>query len=131
MQINSLSGATSTQPLVRDDVRQAVGQSSPKVPSGNVSAAPVEVSQDAVQALDAKAQAEQVGEAVKKINETIGSMNKNVGLEFSTDEDTKLRMVRVVDVASKEVLRQIPTEEVINIAKAIDKLQGLLVRDKA
>lgn len=131
MQINSLSGATSTQPLVRDDVRQAVGQSSPKVPSGNVSAAPVEVSQDAVQALDAKAQAEQLGEAVKKINETIGSMNKNVGLEFSTDEDTKLRMVRVVDVASKEVLRQIPTEEVINIAKAIDKLQGLLVRDKA
>ncbi len=72
-----------------------------------------------------------MGEAVKKINETIGSMNKNVGLEFSTDEDTKLRMVRVVDVASKEVLRQIPTEEVINIAKAIDKLQGLLVRDKA
>ncbi len=57
MQINSLSGATSTQPLVRDDVRQAVGQSSTKVPSSNVSAAPVEVSQDAVQTLDAKAQA--------------------------------------------------------------------------
>jgi flagellar protein FlaG len=130
MQINSISGAGQAQPVLKEDMRQSSTNSAARVAGDSVP--PVaEVPKEAVQAVDAKAQVEQVGEAVKKINETIGSMNKNVGLEFSTDEDTKLRMVRVVDVASKEVLRQIPTEEVINIAKAIDKLQGLLVRDKA
>jgi uncharacterized FlaG/YvyC family protein len=29
------------------------------------------------------------------------------------------------------VLRQIPSPEVLSIAKAIDKLQGMLIKDKA
>jgi len=37
----------------------------------------------------------------------------------------------VVDMATKDVIRQIPTPEVLAIAKALDKLQGLLVKDKA
>ncbi|QLI80128.1 flagellar protein FlaG [Chitinibacter fontanus] len=131
MQINSVSGTGQAQPILRDEPRQMPSQSTAARAVGDSLPPIVEVPKEAVQAVDAKAQAEQINDAVKKINQTIGSMNKNVGLEFSTDEDTKLRLVKVIDVASKEVLRQIPTEEVINIAKAIDKLQGLLVRDKA
>lgn len=131
MQINSVSGTGQVQPILRDEPRQMSSQSTGARTVGDSLPPIVEVPKEAVQAVDAKAQAEQINEAVKKINQTIGSMNKNVGLEFSTDEDTKLRLVKVIDVTSKEVLRQIPTEEVINIAKAIDKLQGLLVRDKA
>jgi flagellar protein FlaG len=93
--------------------------------------APVVTNPAAVQAVDPKEQARQVEDAVQKINETVKSLNQSVGLEFSTDEDTKIRLVKLVDTNSKEVLRQIPTEEVVTIAKALDKLQGLLVRDKA
>ncbi|WP_410498785.1 flagellar protein FlaG [Chitinibacter sp. S2-10] len=79
----------------------------------------------------AEVQPAEMDEAVRRINETVQSLNKNVGLEFSTDKDTKIRMVKLIDQQSKEVLRQLPNEEVIAIAKALDKLQGLLVREKA
>lgn len=71
----------------------------------------------------------QVSEAVGKINEMIRVVDRN--LEFTVDKDTDLTVVKVIDSESKEVIRQIPSEEVIQIAKALDKLQGLLVRDKA
>lgn len=130
MQINTVG--TTQQPLPKGDetVRQQVAaQTSSRLASET--AKPVEAGRDAVQAIDPKEQARQIDEAVKQINETIKSLNKDVGLEFSTDEDTKIRMVKLVDTQSKEILRQIPSQEVLNIAKAIDKLQGLLVRDKA
>jgi flagellar protein FlaG len=70
----------------------------------------------------------QLTDAVDTINKTLSSMNK--GIEFSVDEETRLRVVKVVDKDTKEVVRQFPSEEVIAIAKALDKLQGLLVTDK-
>jgi flagellar protein FlaG len=85
----------------------------------------------AVKPADPKEEARQLQEAVKKINETVRSLNQDVSLEFSTDEDTKINLVRLIDLKSKEVLRQIPSEEVLNISKALDRLQGLLVREKA
>ncbi|QLG87398.1 flagellar protein FlaG [Chitinibacter bivalviorum] len=93
--------------------------------------APVQAGPTAVQAIDPKQQAKDVEDAVKKINETVQALNQNVGLEFSTDQDTKIQLVRLIDTKSKEILRQIPSAEVISIAKALDRLQGLLVRDKA
>lgn len=72
---------------------------------------------------------EQVSEAVKKINDVIQVVDRN--LEFTVDKDTDMTVVKVIDSESKEVIRQIPSEEVVQIAKALDKLQGLLLRDKA
>jgi flagellar protein FlaG len=36
-----------------------------------------------------------------------------------------------LDSQSKEVIRQIPSEEAIQLAQALDKLQGLFVKAKA
>ena len=52
-------------------------------------------------------------------------------LLFSIDEDTERTVVKVVDAATDEVIRQIPSEEVLAIAKALDKLQGVLIQQKA
>ena len=52
-------------------------------------------------------------------------------LDFSVDEDTGRVVVKLMDTATNEVLRQIPSEEVLHIAKMLDKLQGLLLREKA
>jgi flagellar protein FlaG len=77
-----------------------------------------------------KAQTQQnVVDSVQKLNDM--AANLNVNLQFSVDPDTKMEVVKVVDSSTKEVIRQIPSEEVIDIAKAIDKFQGMLVRDKA
>ncbi|SFZ77512.1 flagellar protein FlaG [Chitinimonas taiwanensis] len=70
-----------------------------------------------------------VQESVKKLNETIAVFNRSI--QFSIDDDTSRNIVRIVDVNSKEVIRQIPSQEVIEIAQAFDKLKGLLFSDKA
>jgi flagellar protein FlaG len=36
-----------------------------------------------------------------------------------------------MDSQSNEVIRQFPSKEAIEIARALDKLQGLLIKDKA
>jgi flagellar protein FlaG len=114
----SVSGDTSTQQRAP----------SPEVSQAS-SAAVVELPTKAVQAVGDAVSAASVKQSVAKINETIASSGS--GLRFTVDEDTGINVVKVMDVESKEVIRQIPTKEVIAIAKALDKLQGLLVRDKA
>ena len=67
--------------------------------------------------------------AVKATNEFVGQINDN--LQFSIDHDTGKTIVKVIDSNTKEVIKQIPSEEMIAIAKALDKLKGLLVQQKA
>ena len=40
-------------------------------------------------------------------------------------------VVKVVDVDSHQVLRQIPNEEVLAMSKTLDRLQGLVIRQTA
>jgi flagellar protein FlaG len=40
-------------------------------------------------------------------------------------------VVKVIDQQTKEVIRQVPTQEVLEISKAIDRAQGLLIRQQA
>jgi flagellar protein FlaG len=90
-----------------------------------VAAAPVH----AVQQAAATPSHEEVKQSVEKINNTIQTMSRN--LQFSVDGDTKMKVVKVIDTSTKQVIRQIPTEEVLAIAKTLDKLQGLLLSEKA
>lgn len=53
--------------------------------------------------------------------------NKQVRLRFNKDEDTGVEVIQVVDADSGELLRQIPAEELLNIAKAFRELKGLIV----
>lgn len=71
---------------------------------------------------------DQLAQAVNQIQDVIKQTAQS--LQFSIDKDTGTTVVKVVDTESKKVLRQIPSEEVLEIAKALDKLQGLLVRQK-
>ncbi len=73
---------------------------------------------------------EQVIEAVDAINKAIRN-NSSQNLEFSVDNAEGGVVVKVVDQQTKEVLRQIPSEEALEIAKSLDKLQGLLIKQTA
>lgn len=71
----------------------------------------------------------ELSQAVKNINKALQEQAR--GLEFTVDSDSHRTIVKIVDQKTKEVLRQIPTEETLEIAKALDQAQGLLIRQKA
>ncbi len=81
-----------------------------------------------VSAANATEQKQQVEAAVKAVKEFIQPMAGN--LEFQMDEETDKLVIKIVDSSSGELIRQIPSEEMLEIAKALDRLQGILVRQK-
>ncbi len=68
-------------------------------------------------------------EVIAIANKTMRSLSN--GLEFSLDPDSGKIVVRVVDNATHQVIRQFPSEEVLSIARALDRMQGLLINHKA
>ncbi len=85
---------------------------------------------DAVKAKEAPPSRKDVEDAVAKLNKSV--QERAQGLEFSIDDDSKRTIVKVIDQRTKEVLRQIPTPEALQIAKSIDARQGgLLVNQEA
>jgi flagellar protein FlaG len=83
---------------------------------------------------DAKPSHEDVSAAVDKMNEAM--LGSSQSLQFSIDEDSKDIVVKVIDQSTKEVVRQIPSKEALQIAKSLDKSidkmqQGLLINQTA
>lgn len=72
---------------------------------------------------------EEVSAAVKKLNESMPPSAQS--LEFEIDEESKEVVVKIIDQSTREVVRQMPSKEALEMAKAIDKLQGLLIRQTA
>jgi flagellar protein FlaG len=70
-----------------------------------------------------------LADAIKKLNDTVKLYKGD--LQFSVDDDTQMQIVKVVDRSSKEVIRQIPSPEVIRIAKAIEDFRSILLHDEA
>lgn len=71
---------------------------------------------------------EQLDQAIKVVNNFVDQVSP--GLEFSVDTYTNLVVVKVVDPETNKVLRQFPSEEVLQIASAIDNMKGLLIHQK-
>jgi flagellar protein FlaG len=72
---------------------------------------------------------EQVNQAVSNINKSLQTLSQD--LEFSVDHDSNRTIVKVIDQKTKEVIRQIPSPETLEIAKALDTVKGLLIRQTA
>jgi flagellar protein FlaG len=96
------------------------------------------VSDDAPKAIpDVKAEtkqpsSEQVKKAADNINQAMKQANQNLEFEFTMDTDTKKSIIKVVDKHTGELVRQIPTEETVAIARSIDRFQhSLLLNQKA
>jgi flagellar protein FlaG len=77
----------------------------------------------------AEPSASELDTAVESINDFISTVANN--LEFSVDRDTEQVVVKVVDKETHEVVKQFPSEEALAISKALDKLQGLMVKQTA
>ena len=78
---------------------------------------------------DAQAELREVKQAVSDINKAMQFMSRQ--LEFSVDTDSERTIVKVIDQQTREVIRQMPTKEALEIGKALEKAQGLLIKQTA
>lgn len=134
IQTRSVGNLTPVGAAVDSAARQNAGASAPPPSTIDAGAQTAKLQSDvvAVSAVLEKqgtVAQEDVDQAVQKINETMQTFSQK--LEFSVDKETEAFVVKVVDKETKEVIRQIPSEELLNIAKALDKLQGLFIKDQA
>lgn len=83
----------------------------------------------AKQEAESPANADEVKAATEKIQAFVSPVSNDI--KFSIDEETGISVIKVIDRATDEVIRQIPGKEMIEIAKTLDRLQGLLVKQQA
>ena len=78
--------------------------------------------------LDAKQQEKMVKEAISKLNEQAKASNQQLG--FRMDPHIKGPVITVHNTHTGEVVRTIPSEEVLRVAKSIDSLKGVIFNEK-
>lgn len=61
----------------------------------------------------------------------INAVMRSYGLEFEIQDYDSRLITRVVDRESGEVIRQIPSEEVLRIARSLAEMQGRLIHLQA
>jgi flagellar protein FlaG len=69
----------------------------------------------------AAANAEQMKAAVLQLSEILQTNNSQ--LSFSVDEESNKQVVKVTDVVTGEIIRQIPTEEMLKLSERLQDLQ--------
>lgn len=72
--------------------------------------------------------AEELQNVVKRLNEHVQMVNRD--LQFSVDEQSGRSVIRVVNAETQELVRQIPSEEILRISQYIkeqtDEVSGLI-----
>lgn len=68
-------------------------------------------------------------EAAKNISEFVQVVQRN--LAFSVEEDTGQKIIKVQDKETGELIRQIPSEEVVEFAKRVGNPKGFFVSTEA
>ena len=109
---SSVASATVTRSAVPDQ------SSAPKVAAPK----PIDIRYDPAQA------ARNLQEAVRSLNQQLESTK--TGLGFSIDKSLNTPVVIVTNAQTGEVVRKIPTEQVLQMAHSIDDMKGLLLNAK-
>lgn len=124
--INEISGAAVNAAAPRAEAKPERAEQT------DTRAAQSRVAQDVAQEA-AKAAAQNnpkaVTDAVNAINAQVQRVSQN--LKFSVDQDSGRTVVKVVEGESGKVIRQIPSEEALAISEALEKMQGLIIEQKA
>ena len=54
----------------------------------------------------------------------------SIGLKFSKHDESGRTMIKVMDKQNEELIREIPSEEVLNLAAKIEEMIGLIFDQK-
>ncbi len=72
---------------------------------------------------------EPLEEMVSDLNKLARDLHRE--LQFSVDDDSGETVIKVVDRETKEVLRQIPSEEIVQLRKRLEEAAGVLFHSSA
>jgi len=72
---------------------------------------------------------EVIAKAAAQIQNFVQQMGRN--LSFTIDETTGYNVVRVINPETNEVIRQLPSEELLKIAKSMEQLNSVLINQRA
>ena len=70
-----------------------------------------------------------VEKAVKDLSKGVQNLQRS--LQFSVDESSGRTVIKVVDKDTQEVIRQIPEQQVLELAARLDQSAGVFVQDEA
>lgn len=104
----------------------------PEVDKVSLTKAIAETQADANAAAETKKEqsdAEALAAVVEQLSEVMSIMNK--GLAFSIDDDSGSAVVKVMDIDTGELIRQIPNDEALELAQKLLDVKGLLMRTEA
>ncbi len=73
---------------------------------------------------------QEVRRAVAEVRKAVEIQAPNQ-ISFSVDDESGRSVVRIIDQKTGATIRQIPSQEMLDIAKSIDKMQGLLFKETA
>ncbi len=65
----------------------------------------------------------------KELNEKIKMLHTSLKIEI--DKETNIQVVKIIDEKTKEVIKQLPPDTMLKIAKYIDEITGLLFEKRA
>jgi flagellar protein FlaG len=73
----------------------------------------------------------QVKQAVDHINSSLAANGNQQAVQFAVDPTSKRVVVQVIDPETNKVIRQIPSEEIIQMSMAIGQKLGQLINQQA
>ncbi|QUI21457.1 flagellar protein FlaG [Vallitalea pronyensis] len=118
--------------MMRVDVNNASNQYTPnaQVNSRHVElASEVQKSKESDEPIDMGMQQEQdVIEAIEKANKHFRSYDRR--LEFSIHEQTKQIMVKVISTEDDSIIREIPSEKILDMVAKLWEMAGIFVDEK-
>lgn len=78
---------------------------------------------------EAKLSPKELSDIVQKANKAL--QESQSGLKFQLDPDSGKAVVQIVDQETQKVIKQIPSAEMLKLAKSLEKLQGVLMSQQA
>ncbi len=68
--------------------------------------------------------------AVDELNKKFEMLNSQLQLKIDVDKDTGITVLKLIDKETNKVVRQIPPETILKIAKYLTELTGLLFNER-
>ena len=109
--VNQTSGVEKVRPVNTVSAKQSL--------PGNGNALPPDAANMAAAENTAEADSVELEKAVQGLNEHVQSVQRE--LQFSVDKDSGHTVIKVMDIATKEVIRQIPSEEALSVARQLNE----------
>ncbi|HOA97185.1 MAG TPA: flagellar protein FlaG [Acetivibrio saccincola] len=123
MRIDSMDASLMQLKNTQNTVQNTLGVKKTSLENNNVQKVTKDEGQN-----DSDVTAKEIIDAIEKANKAI--IGARTQLEFSIHEGTKEILVKVINTETKEVIREIPSEKILDMVAKMWELAGILVDER-